>query len=255
MFDRLLEDTQNGYRPLSSWWRHKMETFSAVLALRERNSPVDSFHKGQWRAALMFSFICAWANGWVNNLDAGDLTSHPLWRHCNVTTATWPCRKLLSRWLKFLRQRHVEVVSQGPEDKCTHLIFYTFDVLCTQTTTVTAFCVNLDIAPLIVIKNAISSVFANMFPLPFPYRHKKAGTTTPSPEPVSHLPYDGNLITTFWQSLSRQWYWLCSQHSHSWFPSTRERNSHSGYPFYWHFQSWCSSFQKLHPRLRKMLQS
>ena len=30
-------------------------------------SPVNSPHKGQWRGALMFSLICAWINGWVNN--------------------------------------------------------------------------------------------------------------------------------------------------------------------------------------------
>ena len=30
-------------------------------------------HKGQWRGALMFSLICAWINGWVNNREAGDL--------------------------------------------------------------------------------------------------------------------------------------------------------------------------------------
>ena len=30
-------------------------------------------HKGQWRMALMFSFICAWSIGWANNRDAGDL--------------------------------------------------------------------------------------------------------------------------------------------------------------------------------------
>ena len=29
--------------------------------------------KAQWRGALMFSFICAWINGWVNNRKAGDL--------------------------------------------------------------------------------------------------------------------------------------------------------------------------------------
>ena len=34
--------------------------------------PVNSPHKGQWRWALMFSFICAWRNGWVNNCEAGD---------------------------------------------------------------------------------------------------------------------------------------------------------------------------------------
>ena len=35
--------------------------------------PVNSPHKGQWREALMFSLICVWINGWVNNREAGDL--------------------------------------------------------------------------------------------------------------------------------------------------------------------------------------
>ena len=35
--------------------------------------PVNSPHKGQWRGALMFSLICVWINGWVNNRGAGDL--------------------------------------------------------------------------------------------------------------------------------------------------------------------------------------
>ena len=38
-----------------------------------RRSPVNSPHKGQWRRALMFSLICVWINGWVNNREAGDL--------------------------------------------------------------------------------------------------------------------------------------------------------------------------------------
>ena len=33
-------------------------------------------HKGQWRGALMFSLICAWINGWVNNGEAGNLRRH-----------------------------------------------------------------------------------------------------------------------------------------------------------------------------------
>ena len=39
-------------------------------------SSVNSPHKGQWRRALMFSLICDWRNGWVNNQDAGDLRCH-----------------------------------------------------------------------------------------------------------------------------------------------------------------------------------
>ena len=58
-----------------TWWRHQMETFAALLALCAGNSPVpvNSPHKGQWRGALMFSLICVWINGWVNNREAGDL--------------------------------------------------------------------------------------------------------------------------------------------------------------------------------------
>ena len=57
-------------------WRHQMESFSALLAIFMRGihgSPVNSPHKGQWRGALVFSLICVWINGWVNNREAGDL--------------------------------------------------------------------------------------------------------------------------------------------------------------------------------------
>ena len=36
-------------------------------------SPVNSPHKGQWRGALVFSLICVWINGLVNNREAGEL--------------------------------------------------------------------------------------------------------------------------------------------------------------------------------------
>ena len=39
-------------------------------------SPMNSPHKGQWRGALMFSWICAWISHWVNNCEAGDLRCH-----------------------------------------------------------------------------------------------------------------------------------------------------------------------------------
>ena len=68
-----------------SWWRHQMETFSALLAICAGNSPVpaNSPHKGQWRGALMFSLICVWINGWVNNREAGYLRRYRA--HCDVT--------------------------------------------------------------------------------------------------------------------------------------------------------------------------
>ena len=58
-----------------TWWRHQMETFSALLAIYAR-SPVNSPHKDQWRGVLIFSLICVWINGWVNNREADDLRRH-----------------------------------------------------------------------------------------------------------------------------------------------------------------------------------
>ena len=76
-FDRL--------RLVVTWWRHQMETFSALLALCTGNSPVPviSPHKGQRREALGFCLICAWTDGWVNNRDAGDLRHYRA--HYDVT--------------------------------------------------------------------------------------------------------------------------------------------------------------------------
>ena len=63
------------YTTSFTWWHHRMETFSALLAFCAGISPVsvNSPHKGQWRGALMFSLICAPINDWVNNREAGDL--------------------------------------------------------------------------------------------------------------------------------------------------------------------------------------
>ena len=70
------------------WWRHQMETFSALLSLCEGNPPVDSSHKSQWRGALTFYLTCAWTNGWVNNRDSGDLRRH---RHHYDVTVMFKC--------------------------------------------------------------------------------------------------------------------------------------------------------------------
>ena len=62
----------------TAWWRHQMDTFSALLAFCAgiHRSPVNSPHKGQWRGALMFSLICAWTNSWENNGNASDFRCH-----------------------------------------------------------------------------------------------------------------------------------------------------------------------------------
>ena len=52
-------------------WKHFPRYWPFVRGIQR--SPVNSPHKGQWRGALMFSLICVWINGWVNNREAGDL--------------------------------------------------------------------------------------------------------------------------------------------------------------------------------------
>ena len=55
-------------------WKHFPHYWSFVP--RNHRSPVNSPHKGQWRGALMFSLICAWINGWLNDREAGDFRRH-----------------------------------------------------------------------------------------------------------------------------------------------------------------------------------
>ena len=67
------------------WWRHQMETFSALLALCVGNSPVSGEFPTQRPVTrsfdVFFLFVClflggggiwAWINAWANNREAGD---------------------------------------------------------------------------------------------------------------------------------------------------------------------------------------
>ena len=62
-------------------WKHFPCYWPFVRGIHR--SPVNSPHKGQWRGAFMFSLICAWINGCVNNHKAGDLRRNSA--HYNVT--------------------------------------------------------------------------------------------------------------------------------------------------------------------------
>ena len=79
-----------------TWWRHQMETFSALPAIFMGNSPVpmNSPHKGQWRGALMFTLICARINGWVNNREAGEWRRHRCHYYVIVICLIYSCFKL-----------------------------------------------------------------------------------------------------------------------------------------------------------------
>ena len=68
----------NNYDVHGPWWRHQMETFSALLALFVGNSPVTDEFPSQrpMTRSFMFSLTCAWIDGWVKNREAGDLRRH-----------------------------------------------------------------------------------------------------------------------------------------------------------------------------------
>ena len=55
-------------------WTHFPRYWPFVRGIHR--SPVNCPHKGQWRGASIFSLICAWINGWVNNRETGDLRRH-----------------------------------------------------------------------------------------------------------------------------------------------------------------------------------
>ena len=71
----------------NAWWRHQMRLRPFVRGIHR--SPVNSPHKGQWRGALMFSLICVWINGWINNRDAGDLRRHLAHYDVTVMKCQW----------------------------------------------------------------------------------------------------------------------------------------------------------------------
>ena len=62
-------------------WKHFPCYWTCVRDIHRvlANSP----HKGQWRGALMFSLICAWIKGWINNGEAVDFRRHRF--HYDVT--------------------------------------------------------------------------------------------------------------------------------------------------------------------------
>ena len=63
-------------------WKHFPRYWPFVRGIHRW--PVNSPHKGQWCGASVFSLICAWINGWVNNRELViETPSHSLWRHCN----------------------------------------------------------------------------------------------------------------------------------------------------------------------------
>ena len=59
----------------STTWCRKLETGTRYWPFVRgiHWSPINSPHKGHWRGALMFSFVCDWISVWVNIRKAGNL--------------------------------------------------------------------------------------------------------------------------------------------------------------------------------------
>ena len=69
-------------------WKHFPRHWPVVC--RTHRLPVNYPLKGQWRGASMFSLICVWINGWVNNREASDLRRHRA-HHYGVTLMKVVC--------------------------------------------------------------------------------------------------------------------------------------------------------------------
>ena len=74
---------------LLSWWRHQMETFSALLALCAGNSPVSGDFPTQRPVTRSFHvFFDLRLNKRLSKQSWGwwfETLSRSLWRHCNVS--------------------------------------------------------------------------------------------------------------------------------------------------------------------------
>ena len=97
-------------------------------------SPVNSLHKGQWREALMFSLICVWINGWVNNREAGDLRRYRA--HYDVTvmystvySGTDQRKYQSSASLAFVRGSHRSPVNSLHKGPVTQKMFSFDDII------------------------------------------------------------------------------------------------------------------------------
>ena len=68
-------------------WKHFPRYWPFVRG--NHRSTVNSPHKGLWRGAFMFSLICVWINGWVNNREAGDLRRYRVHYDVTVMVFNW----------------------------------------------------------------------------------------------------------------------------------------------------------------------
>ena len=81
-------------------WKHFPRYWSFVRGIHRW--PVNSPQKGQWRGTLMFSLICTWINGWVNNGEADDLGRHRTHYDVIVMVHNFPQQNIVCRMSAFM---------------------------------------------------------------------------------------------------------------------------------------------------------
>ena len=98
--------TQNWPDP---WWRHQMETFSALLALCMGNSPVTGEFPTQWLVTRNFDvFFDLCPNKRLSKQSRRrwfETSSWSLWRHCNDMRVSWTyryCQLEFHCWMKYI---------------------------------------------------------------------------------------------------------------------------------------------------------
>ena len=100
-----------------SWWRHKMETFSALLALCAGNSPATGEFPSQRPVTRSFDvFFDLCLNKRLSKQSWGwwfETPSHSLWRHCNVEFQCWPWTPNNSRWFRRCRWHIYETICEA----------------------------------------------------------------------------------------------------------------------------------------------
>ena len=94
-YDRVVIDVQPKWLIdiLPSWWRHQMETLSALLAPCAGNSPVAGEFPAQRPVTRSFDvFLDLRLNKRSSKQGRGwwcETPSRPLWRHCHDTPIVW----------------------------------------------------------------------------------------------------------------------------------------------------------------------
>ena len=115
---------------------HHSDVIMSTMAYQITNlaivySTVNSRCKGQWRGALMFSLICAWINGSVNNREASTRPLEGWWRI--YASVKWVIVGLVYGWLAvqlqsisepksgFFKMTSTEHISENVWSKFKHI--------------------------------------------------------------------------------------------------------------------------------------